>query len=108
VGSRAALTGLTYLYQGVLARNLDYLDPNSNWYARRLRQGTALGREWKDDETTAYREVESFFAEKQKREAPGGGRRRRPGRLGQRRVGEGSTAPGEGRCGARRECGGGV
>lgn len=71
VGSRAALTGLTYLYQGVLARNLDYLDPNSNWYARRLRQGTALGREWKDEETTAYREVESFFAEKQKRDAPG-------------------------------------
>lgn len=71
VGSRASLTGLTYLYQGVLARNLDYLDPISNWYARRLRQATALGRVWKEDETSAYREVEAFFAEKQKRQAPG-------------------------------------
>lgn len=70
VGSRASLTGLTYLYQGVLARNLDYLDLNSNWYARHLRRAS-LGRAWTDDETSAYREVEAFFAEKLKREAPG-------------------------------------
>ncbi len=71
VGSRAALTGLTYLYQGVLARNLDYLEQNSNWYARHLRRTAALGRSWNEEESSAYREVELFFAEKQKREAPG-------------------------------------
>jgi hypothetical protein len=71
VGSRAALTGLTCLYQGVLARNLDYLDLGSNWYARRLRRSASLGRVWSDDEAAAYREVEAFFAEKQKREASG-------------------------------------
>jgi hypothetical protein len=68
---RASLTGLTYLYQGVLARNLDYLDPTSNWYARRLRRSTTLGRSWSDDDNSAYREVEIFFGERQKRQAPG-------------------------------------
>jgi tetratricopeptide (TPR) repeat protein len=69
IGSRASLTGLTCLYQGVLARNLDYLDLNSNWYARRLRRGAPIGRVWTDEETAAYREVEAFFAEKHKRES---------------------------------------
>lgn len=71
VGTRASLTGLTFLYQGVLARNLDYLDLNSNWYARRMRRGVAPGRPWTDEETAAYREVEAFFAEKHRRDSRG-------------------------------------
>ena len=68
-GRRASLTGLTYLYQGVLARHLDYLDLHSNWYARRQRRGASLGRVWTDEEQAAYHDVEEFFAEKQKRAA---------------------------------------
>jgi len=68
-GTRASLTGLTCLYQGVLARHLDYLDLNSNWYARRVRRGAALGRVWSDEDTAAYRDVEAFFAEKHRRES---------------------------------------
>lgn len=67
VGTRASLTGLTCLYQGVLARHLDYLDLNSNWYARRPLRNLTPGRLWNEEDTAAYREVEAFFAERQKR-----------------------------------------
>lgn len=69
VGTRASLTGLTYLYQGVLVRHLDYLDFNSNWYARRTLRSVTPGRPWSDESSAAYREVETFFGERQKRAA---------------------------------------
>ncbi|MBN2450816.1 MAG: hypothetical protein JXR77_10530, partial [Lentisphaeria bacterium] len=66
-GTRASLTGLTYLYQGVMARHLDTLDLNANWYARRPVSALAMGREWQDEERDAYRRVEEFLRERARR-----------------------------------------
>jgi tetratricopeptide (TPR) repeat protein len=67
VGRNGSLTGLTYLYQGVLAQNLDYVDLNTNWYARQMlrRSGDSS---WSAEEQEDYGRVEDFFAERAKRE----------------------------------------
>ncbi len=68
VGNRASLTGLTCHYQGVMARQLDYLDLDSNWYARRPLQELMPVRPWRPEDQEAYREVMGFFAEKRRRD----------------------------------------
>lgn len=71
IGNRASLTGLTCLYQGVMARHLDYLDLDSNWYARRPLNQLMPPRPWRPEDQAAYREVMAFFTEKRRRDSQG-------------------------------------
>lgn len=66
VGTRAAITGLTYLYQSVLEADLDYADRGSNWYSRRVvHESTDVP--WDPSDREAYGGVERFFMERAKR-----------------------------------------
>ncbi len=67
VGRSASLTGLTYLYQSVLLKRLDYLEFNANWYAL-----SPFEREvdppWSQADRELYGKVQGFFLEKRARE----------------------------------------
>ena len=66
VGTRAAITGLTFLYQSVLAADLDYADRGANWYCRRVARESA-DVAWEPSDREDYGVVERFFAERMKR-----------------------------------------
>lgn len=52
----ASVNGLTFLYQSVLAKDLRYLDLNSNFYARRVMMNSS-DTPWSPDEQRKYAEA---------------------------------------------------
>ena len=67
IGRQASLTGLTYLYQPVLLKRLDYLELSSNWYALAPFQ-REQDPPWSNADRELYGKVQHFFLEKRVRE----------------------------------------
>lgn len=68
IGRSASLTGLTYLYQSVLLKRLDYLELNANWYALPPFE-REVDPPWGKADREIYGKVQGFFLEKRAREA---------------------------------------
>lgn len=70
LGTTASLTGLTFFYQSVMLKRLDYLDLAGNWYAPVpfLREADPP---WSAGDRARYARVQAFFLEMRARKAGG-------------------------------------
>ena len=63
IGRWGSLTGLTFLYEGVLRADVDYLNLATNWYFRKEAR-TKHDHPWSAEELEEYGKVQSFFVER--------------------------------------------